>query len=143
MGATLVYEGRDLMLAWAAKRIGISSFRQDAQAIGLARGGVLVGVAVCDGFSSHDCFIHVASDGSGHWLTAGFLRAVFAYVFKQCNLPRVSSPIAESNAKALAFNLHLGFEPEGYHPEACSTGAVITTGLLRRNCRFIPKEDRT
>lgn len=138
----LIYDRREELLAWAAEKIGIRAFRDDAQAIGLERGGKLVGVAVLDGFSSHDCFMHVASDGSGHWLTAGFLRAVFAYVFIQCGLPRASSPIAESNTKALAFNLHLGFKREGYHPEACSTGAVITTGLLRKDCIYIPKEYR-
>lgn len=142
METRLIYDERERLLAWAAGQIGIGAFRSDAQAIGLARGDDLAAVVVFDTFSSHDCFMHVASDGSGRWLTREFLVHSFAFPFIQCSLPRVSSPIAESNTKALAFNLHLGFEREGYHPQACGTGAVITTGLLRKNCLYIPKEYR-
>lgn len=138
----IVYNRREELLAWAAERIGIRAFRSDAQAIGLETGGVLRAVCVYDGFSSRDCFMHVASDGSRHWLTRRFLIHAFSYPFITCDLPRVSSPIAEANTRALAFNLKLGFQREGYHPEACETGAVVTTGLLRRNCMFIPKEYR-
>jgi RimJ/RimL family protein N-acetyltransferase len=142
MATRLIYDERERLLAWSAEKIGIGAFRSDAQAIGLARDDAVVAVVVFDTFSSHDCFMHVASDGGGHWLTREFLKRAFVYPFVQCGLPRVSSPIAESNTKALAFNLHLGFAREGYHPDACSTGAVITTGLLRKNCIYIPKEYR-
>lgn len=138
----LVYDRREELLAWAAEKIGIRAFRSDAQAIGLEKDGQLRAVCVYDGFSSCDCFMHVASDGSGHWLTRQFLIHAFAYPFITCDLPRVSSPIAEANARALAFNLKLGFRQEGYHPEACETGTVITTGLMRRNCIYLPKEYR-
>lgn len=142
MAARLVYGEKDRLLGWACDRIGLDAFKSDAQAIGLEREGRLSGVVVFDGFSDTDCCLHVASDGSGHWLTPGFLRAVFAYVFIQCGFLRVTSPIAESNVKALRFNLHLGFEREGYHPYMARDGAVITTGLTRDRCRFIPKEYR-
>lgn len=138
----LIYDRREELLAWSCERIGLDAFKSDAQAIGLERSGKLVGVAVFDAFSDTDCCMHVASDGSGHWLTPGFLRAVFAYVFVQCKFLRVTSPIAESNQQALRFNLHLGFEREGYHPYMAKDGAVITTGLLRKNCRWVPKEYR-
>lgn len=143
MSARLVYDRREELLAWAAERIGIGAFRSDAQVIGIERSGRLAGVVVFDTFSRCDCNMHVASDGSGHWMTAGFLRAVFAYVFTQCGLLRVSAPIAEGNVKALKFVASVGFEREGYHPQACSSGAIISTGLLKSRCRYIPKEYRT
>jgi RimJ/RimL family protein N-acetyltransferase len=143
MTTRLIYGEEEQLLPWACERIGIRSFRKDAQAIGLERSGRLAGVVVFDTFSSYDCCIHVASDGSGHWLTAGFLRAVFSYPFVQCGLPRVTAPVAESNTRSLRFNKHLGFEVEGRHPLAAKDGAMITTALLRKNCIYIPKEYRT
>lgn len=139
----LIYDRRDELLAWAAERIGIGQFRSDARTIGLARGNGLAAVVVFDTFSSYDCCMHVASDGSGHWLTREFLVHAFSYPFIQCKLPRVTSPIAESNAKSLRFNLKLGFQVEGRHPMGAKDGAMLTTGLLRKSCRYIPKEYRT
>lgn len=142
MTTRLIYGENERLLTWAAGKIGVQGFREDAQAIGLERSGMLVGVVAFDTFSKLDCYMHVASDGSGHWLTPGFIRAAFAYPFVQCRLQRVTSPIAESNTRTLRFNLHLGFKREGYHPMACKTGALITTGMLRKDCRYIPKEYR-
>lgn len=140
---TLVYDDTERLLAWAAGKIGIRAFRDDAQAIGLERNGDLVAVTVFDTFSSRDCYMHVASDGSKHWLTREFLVACFAYPFIQCNLPRVSSPIAESNQAALRFNMKLGFVQEGYHPQAAHDGgAILSMGLLKKSCIFLPMEHR-
>lgn len=138
MGARVIYGEEERLLPWAAERIGIAKFRSDARAIGYERGGEIRAVVVFDTFSSTDCHMHVASDGSRHWLTSAFLAAAFAYPFTQMKLNRVTSPIAESNKQALRFNLRLGFKPEGYHPKAANDGAVITTGMLRETCRFIP-----
>lgn len=138
----LVYDRREELLEWAAEKIGIQAFRSDAQAIGLERSGVPVAVVVFDSFSPTDCAMHVASDGSGHWLTRRFLVHAFVYPFVQCRKLRVTSPIAESNQKALRFNRHLGFRQEGYHPYGAEDGALLTMGLLRKDCRFIPKSER-
>lgn len=143
MSKQLRYTDPEAMLAWAAERIGIGKFRADARAIGLELDGELVGVCVFDTFSTCDCNMHVASNGSGHWMTASFLRAVFAFPFVQCGLRRVSAPIDEVNVRALRFVRHLGFQREGYHPDASAAGAVISTGMLKKNCRYIAQEYRT
>lgn len=136
----LIYNERGELLSWACVRIGIASFRADAHAIGLRRSGRIVAVVVYDTFSRHECAMHIASDGSRHWLTRSFLKAAFAYPFIQCGYRRVYSPIAESNKKALRFNLKLGFKVEGVHPYAAKDGAMVTTGMLREGCAWIPKE---
>lgn len=143
MTSRLVYDDTERLLAWACERIGIGSFRSDAQAIGIEKDDQLAAVVIYDTFSSTDCFMHVASDGSRNWLTRTFLKHAFAYPFITCNLPRVSSPIAESNQAALKFNMGLGFVQEGYHPMAAHDGgAILSMGLLRRSCIYIPKEHR-
>jgi RimJ/RimL family protein N-acetyltransferase len=137
MTTKLIYGEEERLLPWACERIGIRSFRKDAQAIGLERDGKLVAVVVYDTFSSCDCSMHVASDGSGKWLTRAFLRAAFLHPFVQWGYRRVTSPIAESNEKAIRFNKHLGFQQEGYHPYGAPDGALVTLGLLRENCRYL------
>lgn len=142
MGARLVYGEEQRLLPWAAERIGIRSFRRDAYTIGLERDGELTGVVVFDTFSSGDCHMHVASDGTGNWLSKELLAAAFAYPFIQLGVRRVTSPIAASNVRALAFNEHLGFRREGLHPHGAADGDLVTLGLLRTNCRFLPEQFR-
>lgn len=136
----LIYGEDERLLAWAAERIGVPGFRADAHTIGLERGGELVAVVVFDGFSDVDCNMHVASDGTRRWLTRAFLTACFAYPFIQCRLRRVTGLVPADNADALRFDEHLGFRREGYHPHATQTGDLISLGMLREWCRFIPQE---
>lgn len=122
--------------------MGIGRFRRDAYAIGVERDGELVGVVVYDTFSEADCCMHVASDGSGRWLTKEALVRFFAYPFIQCGLRRVTSPIGTKNTASMRFCQHLGFEQEGFCRHALADDDVIVMGLIRENCRFIPKEHR-
>lgn len=142
MGARLIYGEEARLLPWAAARIGITAFREDATAIGQERDGEVAAVVVYDSFSPHDCNMHVASDGSGHWLTRELLAAAFAYPFIQLDKRRVTSPIAANNTRALRFNQRLGFVPEGYHPHGAGEHALVTLGLLRERCRFLPHHFR-
>lgn len=140
--SVLVYNDSARCLPWACERIGIGSFRSDAQSIGLERDGELVAVCVFDTFSERDCSMHIASDGSKRWMTRAFLIHCFAYPFITCKLPRVSSHIAESNKASIRLNLKLGFRVEGVHPHAAKDGAMISTGLMRESCVFLPKTER-
>lgn len=138
--ARLIYGEEDRLLPWAAARIGVQSFRRDAYTIGLERAGALVAVVVFDTFYDSDCMMHVASDGSGHWLNRELLAAVFAYPFCQLGFRRITITVSEDNERALKLDEHLGFVREGYHPEGGGPGvAMITLGMLRKDCRFIPK----
>ncbi len=143
MAARLIYADEERLLPWARERSGIEAFRPDAHAIGLERNGELAAVVVFDNFSDVDCSIHIASDGSGQWLNRALLQATFRYVFVQLKLARVTGMVDEDNVQALRFDEHLGFKREGYHPRAGTNGrAMISLGLLREHCRFIPDEFR-
>lgn len=136
----LIYGDDERLLPWAAARIGVVSFKPDAHTIGYERDGELIAVAVFDGFSVGDCNMHIASDGTGHWLTREFLAASFAYPFIQCGLRRVTGLVPAKNADALRFDQHLGFRREGYHPKAADNGGdLISLGMLREHCRFITR----
>lgn len=139
----VIYGQDDVLIPWAAKRTGIQSFKPDATAIGQEKNGEIVAVVVYDGFTDADCNMHIASDGSRTWLTRELLVRAFAYPFIQLGYRRVTGLVPAGNADALRFDEHLGFKREGYHPKAGPDGGdIISLGMLRENCRFIPKEYR-
>lgn len=142
MSTKLIYGDEKRLLPWALERIGIGNFLRDAYSIGLERDDELVAVVVFDHFSSCDCNMHVASDGSANWLNKDLLLAAFAYPFVQLGLRRVSGVIPASNDKAIAFNEALGFKREGYCRKSLPDDDVVITGLMREDCRFITKEQR-
>lgn len=139
--ATLIYEGQEGLIKWASERIGFEP-RSDARAIGWGDGDGIQAVTLWDGFSECDCNIHIASDGSGHWLRRGFLRASFWHPFIQWNMRRVTGLVPSKNTAALRFDLHLGFEREGLIRHALPDDDIIVVGMLREKCRYIPDEYR-
>lgn len=151
-----VYDDDERLIEWAAARIGVSSFRSDAHAIGLVHvndvaqpdanrdsaGRRIAAVTVMDGFSECDANMHIASDGSGLWLTREFLVRSFAYAFIQCGLRRVTGLVPAKNTEALRFDMHLGFRLEGRCRDALPDDDVLVLGMLRADCRYISKEHR-
>ena len=109
---SIVYGEDERLLEWAC---GIIHFtpRADATAIGWEENGILRAVTIYDGFSQCDCNMHIASDGTGHWLRRAFLKASFGHPFLQWNMRRVTGLVPAKNAAALRFDLHLGFKQEG------------------------------
>lgn len=142
MTAKLVYGEEHRLLPWAKERIGIHSFRRDAYTIGLERDGELVAVVVYDNFSDVDVNMHIASDGTRKWMNKDLLVSAFAYPFIQLGVRRVTGIVPAGNKDALAFDENLGFVREGYHPNAAPGDDLVSLGMLRENCRFIPKECR-
>jgi len=138
MASHLIYGQEDRLLPWAQERIGVA-FRRDAYTLGLEKGGELVAVVVYDGFSEFDCNMHIASDGSSAWMNKSLLVSAFAYPFIQLKLNRVTGLVPSKNEAALKFDEHLGFEREGLHRKACGDDDLISLGMLKENCRFIPK----
>lgn len=123
---------------WARERIPhVPSWGEWYQALGLERDGELQAVVVYNLYSGADIAMHVAAVPGGRWMTRSFLRAVFRYPFVQLGCRRVTGYVPASNAVALRFDLHLGFQPEGRMREALENGEdVIVLGMLERECRW-------
>lgn len=141
MPANLIYGQEERLLPWASERIGMT-FRNDAYTIGLERDGNLVAVVVYDTFSAADCCMHIASDGTGAWMNKSLLVSAFSYPFIQLGLRRVTGMVPAKNTQALAFDEHLGFVREGYHPHALPNDDLVSLGMLKSTCRFIPQGER-
>ncbi len=141
--AQVIYGQEDRLLPWAQERIGVR-FRDDARTIGLERDGEVRAVVVYDNFSDTDLCMHIASDGTRAWMSKALLLSAFGYPFSQLGKLRVTGLVPASNKAALSFDEHLGFKREGFHPLAGPNGDdLISLGMLRKDCRFIPEEHRT
>lgn len=107
-------------------------------AIGLRRRGELVAGVVYEGFNPHNIWMHVAAEPGAHWLNRTFLRAGFAYPFRQLGCSWVRGYVDASNAAACRFNEHLGFHEEARLKEAAQDGGdVIVYAMRRSECRFL------
>lgn len=142
MATKLIYGEEKRLLPWAEDRIGIGRFRRDAYSIGLERDGELVAVVVFDNFSAVDAQMHIASDGTGQWMSKTLLLAAFSYPFVQLRLNRVTGVVPAKKTEAIAFDEHLGFVREGYCPKSLPDDDIVILGMLRETCRFITKEHR-
>lgn len=140
MATALIYGQEERLLPWAARRIGVERFRRDAYCLGLERRGELVAVVVFEDFTRVGCSMHVASDGSAHWMNRALLAAAFAYPFTQLGMRRVTAMVPSKNTAALRLDQHLGFEVEGLCRHGAPDDDVVILGMLRENCRFLPKE---
>jgi len=136
----VVYEPQAEMIAWAEARISGNTFRNDARAIGVVRDGALCGVVVFDNFSVGQCCLSVASDGSRRWITREFLIRVFAYPFLQLKHWRLTCLVSASNEPSLRLCEHFGWKREGLIRRGAPDGSdMILLGLLREECRFLPR----
>lgn len=133
----IVYDRQEEMIRWAAERIGIQNFRDDAHAIGMEKDGRLVAVTVFDTFSSCDCNVHIASDGSRRWCNREFVVRCMAYPFLQLNKRRITGLVPAKNEDALKFDLHFGFKVEGRLEHALPDDDIIVLGMLREKCRWL------
>lgn len=124
----------DELVAWASERIHFTP-RTDVKSFGLVSEQGIHAVTLYDNFSEADCNIHIASDGTRHWLSRQYLNMSFYYPFVQWNLRRVTGLVPAKNADALRFDLHLGFEREGYLKHALPDDDLIVLGMTRE--RFI------
>ena len=121
---------------WVSERT-CGSWEGHYEAIGLERDGHLVAGAVVDGYiSGARCSVHCASAGR-HWLTRGYLRAVFRYMFEQLGCNVVLAPVSSANTPSIRFTRHCGFVEACRIKGGCIDGDLVIFELQRENCSWI------
>jgi len=106
--------------------------------IGLERDGELIVVAVYEGWSGSNIWMHTAKAPGVTLTSRAFYAASFDYPFNQLKVKRASAYVEEVNVAANRIARHLGFKPEARL--ACagrSGGDVIIYRMWRDECRFI------
>lgn len=123
--------------AFVADRIADAPF-EDYAAIGLESDGELIAGVVFDCKHQAAIQMHVASNGSRHWMTPAYMAACFGYAFNQEKVNIIVGLVRADNVDAQRFDEHLGFKKRGQLPQACTDGTdLIVYGMLRSECRYI------
>ena len=113
----------------------VSEISDDAQFIGRIDGESLLGVVAVWNWDGHGCEAGWA--GEPGWLSRGFLRFVFAYIFGQMGCHRVTGRIDASDLVCLEQARRLGFVREGLLREAAADGQdILIFGLLKTECKW-------
>jgi RimJ/RimL family protein N-acetyltransferase len=133
----IVWNDHERVMQFVATKLGVNPFEKYA-AIGLENDGNLVAGVVFDNRCEANIMMHVASDGSRHWMTPAYMAACFGYAFNQEKVNLIVGLVRADNVDAQRFDEHLGFKKRGQLPQACTDGTdLIVYGMLRNECRYI------
>ena len=139
------YHEPEAMIGWAAEQID-GKYRDDARAIGVEEAGSLIAVGVFDTWffvkgQPTDCHFSLVTRPGARWQSRSFFQALAAFPFITAGCIRATSHIPENNAEAIAGAMHLGMQFEGrLRGAARDDGDILVFGLLRRDCRWVPRQ---
>lgn len=138
MSKEIVYNRPEVVAFVSEKIYGKDRFPDDSPSIGVIEDGEIVGGVVYSMYTGNGIMMNVASNGTKRWMCREFLRAAFAYPFKQLGCTRVSGLVRVDNLAAQKYDEHLGFVREGLIREGDDDGTdLIMYGMLRRECRWL------
>ena len=123
---------------WVSSKIyGRDRFPPDAPSIGLLENGRIIGGVVYTMYTGNGIMMNVAGGYKG-WIIRAFIRAAFAYPFKQLGCTLVSGLVRADNYAAQQFDERLGFKREGLVRHGDDDGTdLIMYGMLREECKWI------
>jgi RimJ/RimL family protein N-acetyltransferase len=133
----IVWNEPQRVMRFVADRVDAHDF-ENYSAIGLESDGELIAGVVFDSKVGKSIMMHVASNGSRHWMTPAYMAACFGYAFNQEKVNLIIGLVRADNVDAQRFDEHLGFKRNGLLPQACMDGAdLIVYGMLKDECRYI------
>lgn len=127
----------DRLGPWVAQRTGGKYYAGSGHAIGLERNGQLVAGVLYDNYTGRSVQMHVASDGTGRWMTREYLRICFDYPFNQMKVNKVIGLVDSTNAEAIRFDENIGFHREHVVTGAGKHGDLIIYSMTREQCRWL------
>lgn len=128
-------------LQWAERVLGQRfDSRSACWLTSLSKSGSILGVVIFSRFTTGNCEITVAAKDP-RFISKRFALAVASYPFIQLGYRRVTAIIAVDNEKSLSLAQRLGFRIEGTARYWYPNGDAHILGLLREDCKFLPKDE--
>lgn len=94
-------------------------------------------VIIFDNWEHKNVDMHIASV-SPKWLSKEVIKVAFTYAFLELEAQRATAAVRESNTKARALAIRLGFKQEGELRQYYDTGeSDIIYGMTKEECRWI------
>lgn len=127
------------LVAWMWERIGMDGmFKAEGSSV-LAHLSVddcevqILCVLAMNNWTTNSCEGHIASDGTGRWMTRLFAHTVYQYVFEQGNCTRFNFQVSVDNTAAIAMHDKLGHKRECQMADAYGEGKDAFFYGLTRN----------
>lgn len=133
----IIAEATDEDLQWAADIFEVEALRPDAEGLVVKIGEERQAVVVYEAFSSHDCHMHIASNGQRKWLSRKLLLIAFYLPFEAWSLNRVTSPVEMRNQDSIRLVTKLGFKQEGVMEDWFADDHAIIFGMTRKQCPYL------
>ena len=121
----------DSIGVWVAKQTE-GSYHYDAQSIGLERDGNIIAGVIYESFMDTSITCHIAIAGK---VNKKYLRAIFSYPFRVCNVEKIIAPVIGDNHKSIKLVKNMGFTEEARIKR--SNGDMIFFTMLKDNCKFL------
>lgn len=120
---------------WAEKMLNLP-LPDDARCLGQVLNGELRAVVVYCNFQGKSCQTHICGTRS-HWLSKGFLLAMFDYPFKKLGLKVILGVISGNNKKSLKLSRKLGFVDIATIPDAHNDGDLVILTMRPHECKWL------
>ena len=137
----IICQPKEEIAAFVAATQGQNEPWGEYTALGLLRHGALVAGVIYNHFGGAGVCAHIGAIPGGRWMTRGFLHAMFDYPFGQLGKRRITALVSRKNRRARRFAENLGFKYEGTVRHALQTDDLILYGMLREECRFLPRDE--
>lgn len=110
--------------------------------VAYAENGRILAMCVADSFTTDSCSVHLAIDNPSV-IRRGFLAVVATHLFETCNRKRIFGLVPSNNAKALRFDVKIGFREVARIPDAIRDGVdYVVLRMDKEKCRWLKREDK-
>ena len=116
---------------WVAEQTK-GAYHYNSTAIGLERDDQIVAGVIYESFMVTTITCHIAIVGR---VNKKFLRAIFNYPFRVCNVDKIIAPVIADNDKSIKLVKNMGFTEEARIKR--SNGDMIFFTMLKDNCKFL------
>lgn len=130
----------EILGPWLCARTG-GEYTRCGQYIGMVDDGEVIACVGFEDYNGRSIRMHVAGVGK-RWMTKEYLRYCFYYPFIELGVNTIIGLVDSTNADALRFDRHLGFEQQAVLEDAGQYGDLIILTMAREHCRFIDKLDQ-
>lgn len=125
----LVFDEKERVADWVAKRVGHFCTWDGCYAMGAEKDGELVSGIVWEGHNGHNVSGHIAVSKPTK-LFLELMDHAARYTFETCGLQRLTGLVEEDNVKALKLDMHIGFKVEAVMERAGSSGQNLLVLVL-------------
>lgn len=123
--------------SWISEKVDVD-YVEGNICFGTEQDGKVIGAVMFNSWNGSNVCVHQRMD-SHFAITRDLLHTAFSYAFTYLKARRITGAVIGQNAKAIALNLHLGFELESVFKDYLpgTHGTIMHFVMWPEKCRFL------